>query len=191
MKKLLIFVLVLGMASMALAVPVFRVDPCDAKDHYMPSEVITIQLYDEGTVTGVNIEAINAFICLGGVRVGPAGGTAYEPQLFNAELGATQPGALNSNGQLVEYMYASDIAAPWATGVLYSFEYHIPDLPASTLICIESFDDGGVYYYPAAVSYLGGGTFEGTIEMECIHIVPEPATIALLGLGGLLLRRKK
>jgi hypothetical protein len=188
MKKLLIFMLVLGMASMAVAVPVFRVDPCDRQDNYEYSDVITIQLVDTN-VLGFSIDAIVDVICPTG---GIAGGTAAEPQVFNAGFGAIMPGALDVNAHLVDYMFASVTSLPpvAVSGVLYSFEYHVPDVPFSTLICIDSFA-GGEYWSPL-FQYSGAPDYEGPVTMlTCIHVVPEPATMLLLGLGGLLLRRRK
>jgi len=181
MKKLLIFVLVLGMASMALAVPVFQVDPCDAKDFYMPSDMITIQLVDTDVLT-FSVDAI----------VDNAGGTAAEPQTFNAGLGFTIPGALNVGGHLVEYVQASITTVPSVpvNGVLYTFEYHVPNVPASTWIVISSFADGDLYWDPY-FTYKTQPDYEGSVGEVAIHVIPEPATIALLGLGGLLLRRRK
>lgn len=195
MKNLLIFVLVLGMASMAVAAitgPYFQVDPASQKDNYVPSDLIKIDLVSptsDPLVIGITIDAITDS------PTGATMGNASEPQLFNANFGLALPGSLNDDGMLVEYMAASDTTIParGATGILYSFEYHVPNVPYSTMINIQSFDDGGTNWSPAAVVYKSpGGEVDGTIGMLTpIHVIPEPATIALLGLGGLLLKRRK
>jgi len=192
MKRMLIGVLlVLTMTSWALATPYFAATP--VKEHYMPSDWITINLVNPSgdlPVIGIMFDAIVDVICPGGAS---AGGVAAEPQVFNVNFGTTMPGALNAHGMLVEYMFANDTTLParGAVGILYSFQYHVPDVPASTLICIESYSDGYDWYDPL-ISYKDGTTYEGPIEMlECIHVIPEPATMLLLGLGGLLLRRRK
>jgi hypothetical protein len=186
MKKLLVFVLVLGLASMAMAVPVLRVDPQDAKDHYMPSDVITIQLYDEGDVIGIAVDA---------VVDGGAGGTADNPQTFHSAFTSTGPGTLNSDGTLVEWAWGLMTAyPPVATGALYSFEYHVPAALPSTWINITTMNDGGNMWYSTQVDYGDGTSYIAADSGElgvAIHVIPEPATIALLGLGGLLLRRRK
>jgi len=192
MKKLLVLALVLGLASIAMAVPVLRVDPADQKNDYSPSDWITIQLYSPTTDLAIVSVTIDAITDNPG---GPAKGLANEPQIFNPNYGTQFPGVLNDSGLLVKYMGASDTTIParGATGVLYSFEYHVPNVPFSTMISITTWDDGELgNYYPAAIVYKNGQEVDGTIGMTTpIHVIPEPATIALLGLGGLLLRRKK
>jgi hypothetical protein len=189
MNKLLIFVLVLGMASMAVAVPVFQVDPADKKDQYAPSDVITINLIDD---TPINPGVAGFMIdCITDNTGGHVLGTASEPQLFNAGFGTmTFPGMLNVDDQLVEYVSASVGAGAVITGWLYSFEYHVPDVPYSTIIEIQSDWDGVTWLMPW-FDYGDSTWYEGAVTPVFIRVIPEPATIALLGFGGLLLRRRK
>ncbi|MBN1391534.1 MAG: PEP-CTERM sorting domain-containing protein [Sedimentisphaerales bacterium] len=162
---------------MASAVPILRV--ANPQEHYAPSEIITIELYDPDTVIGMSFDAI----------MDDAGGVASEPQTFNTGLNLTQPGALNEGGHLVEYVFANSTTGG-ASGVLYTFDYHVPEVPVSTIITIGSYADGDLYWEPY-FDYLSGEMYEGPLGSVAIHVIPEPATIALLGLGGLLLRRKK
>lgn len=70
-------------------------------------------------------------------------------------------------------------------GVAAEFEVHIPDLVDSTILNLE-FDPAWV-----TVDNLGVGlpvTVGGSLEL---HIVPEPATLGLLVLGGLAALRRR
>jgi hypothetical protein len=187
MKKLLVFAMVLGMASMAMAIPYFQVDPAYQKSDYHPSDVIQIDLVSPSNdlpVTGVAIDAISD---------GALGGLGESPLTANANFNTiTSMGTLNADGWIVEGVYLNDTTIParGATGILYTFDYHVPSVPPSTLIPIQSINDG-VYWF-SEIDYKGGSSYLNPILLSgTIHVIPEPATIALLGLGGLLLRRRK
>jgi hypothetical protein len=186
MKKLLIFMLVLGlssMPSMATAVPYFQVDPASQKDSYMPSDVIKIDVVDTQPIITMVIDAISD---------GGAGGMAEGPQVFNTNFLSHVDGELNSDGQLVEYFFANDTTIPvrGASGILYSFYYHVPNVPYSTMIPIGTYYNDVDWLAPE-ITYASGQFYNDNLTPTMIHVTPEPATIALLGLGGLLLRRRK
>ena len=185
MKKLLILMLVLGFTSVASAVPYFVVNP--AQDSYMPSEWVTIELLDD------NVSPVAGFMvdCITDNTGGLVLGTAGEPQYMDPSFAFPYPGTLNVNNQLVEYAAgaASSAGVPAGT-VIYSFEYHVPDVPASTWIEIQNDADYDLYW-DAWMDYADASYYEGSVGTALIHVIPEPTTIVLLGLGGLLLRRRR
>lgn len=66
---------------------------------------------------------------------------------------------------------------------LMVFEFHVPDLPWSTIIFVDPI---GLQLFDKFNAPLPSDV----IPLE-IHVSPEPMTVALLGLGGLFLRRRK
>jgi len=193
MKKLLIVFLVLAMASAASAYSVgWRVAPDDAKDDYTPSDTITIELYtDDPDIVGLLIDA---------VADDDDYGTAHEPLTLHSNFTTVaEVGDIVNTGApvniLIELISATAGVGTSATGILYSFEYHVPEKDPSTIITISDYYDWDAGYFEAEVEngdgYIYGPAGDYAIDALEIHIIPEPATIALLGLGGLLLRRRK
>jgi len=179
MKKLLVLVLVLAMTQMSLAVVdtvTLRIAANDFRQDYRPSDMITLELVANYDVSTLAI----------GKLFGP--GEASAPVL-NVRLTESQPvnaGVLKNTGTDLIWSVAGSTlissADITAGTVLWSFEYHVPDLPPSTTIQFG--------YYAVDVASGDYSHDVTTIGMPTIHIVPEPMTIALLGLGGLFLRRR-
>jgi hypothetical protein len=80
--------------------------------------------------------------------------------------------------------------------ILYSFDLLIPSLAAAgeEFVIDDAFGlpvvNGGPDPYVTALSAAGGETVTD-IEMLTLTVTPEPATVALLALGGLCLCRKR
>ena len=198
MKKLLIFMLVFGMATAASATPVLS-GPSDMA----PGDTVTI------TVSGTSDEAStsqppaggNTEIYPGSIIVDRADSyygprTTYfdavlsSPSVFTANVGGAVP---PSKVPFIYTSYASNridfIAGSTATwseatdidaGEWFTFDL---TLAAGTALATD-----GSVYIPVDL-FEPGPT--GSVEQLSIQIIPEPMTIALLGLGGLFLRRRK
>lgn len=204
MKKLLFLVAVLAMTSGAFAAPIFDVNvndqPWDGTSSVNPSDVITITLSlpptSEGVLSvGANLDGI---ILTGGDGIGilatsnswtksPAF-TGIETNIWNVTPSDTTEGATRISGGTVIALAPSNLGVvePWE---VWTLSFHVPDLPDSTIIDFlvnrANFGSEGI------VDATGGTGNLDAIQMS-FHVIPEPMTLSLLGLGGLgLLRRRR
>lgn len=167
MKKVLVLMLVLGFASMATAAIVLTVDGeiAESSSIYLaPSDYAMIGLYNDGSVP----------FTYGYLSVEPGGfgswtgfGEMHSPPAV--------PGAYAyyfgySPGWGDSWIIVADYGVN-EIGILGEFEFHMEG-PGSTTI-----------------SYFDLYTYE--VSTLVIHEIPEPATMLILGLGGLMLRRKQ
>ena len=193
MKKLLIFMLVLGVASAANANMVWF---DTAVTEVVPSTDITI-------VVKADFDVLTVQLAIGGPPTAsqdtPPGG--LHANMLLAALNS-QGTVMNDGTILIREIFGGDPRGAAAIGVpagevIYSFLYHVPNEPPSTQITITSQGDWfvpppeGPYEIKTALSDLAGGDIVTSLGPLVLHIIPEPMTIALLGLGGLFLRRRK
>ena len=165
MKKLVCLMIVALIGTVASAAVIELLSPATAE----VGDIVTINLYSDVTAGDFTVLSISD---------GGAGGSAS-----NAVVTAgfdwvifTGPGTLNTGGFLVENATGkTNFGSPLVGGILYSFDYTVAAAPIGTIINFTA--DGNV-----------GGTIISGAAME---VIPEPITIALLGLGGLFLRRRK
>jgi hypothetical protein len=181
MKKLLVLTLVMAMASAASAGSAwFEVDP--ASYHECG--------YDAGDVIKINVIA-DFDVQFLSLAIGSNWGIATGAGPLNPiyQSGIEYVGnIINSGGALITHISAADWENAVPAGqIIYSFTFEMPDLPDSILVIIDSLNGGEELYY---TSLSDGTTTVEDLEALVIH-TPEPLTIALLGLGGLFLRRRK
>ena len=182
MKKFLVLALVLSMATMAQAGIVFQSSATEVH----PSDILTISLVTTNAehVQGLELDAI--------VDGTSTLGTAATPLTLNSHFNFADPGYLvNTGGALIKWVNASDttVGGDYATGTLYTFLYHVPTVPASTYITINA-SDQTPYGNTVEIDFSDGSSIYST-QGVVIHVIPEPMTMGLLGLGGLFLRRRK
>ena len=178
MKKLLVLMLVFGIASMATAGLQISVegnpDPVDSEYTLLPSEELILDIHatGEGNAVYYALVADQAVATIsGGMLVGDA--------------------SLDMSGYL--YMFAPyiGIEVPPMGGIMGNVTFLsgvIPDgaIVDGILFHCEGPDDALISLYSSLDS--AGWQLEDTL---IIHQIPEPITMALLGLGGLFLRRRK
>ena len=180
MKKFLVLALVLSMATMANAGIVWQSSATEVH----PSDMLTISLVTTNAehVQGLELDAI----------VDGSSGTAATPLTLNSHFNFADVGQLvNSGGALIKWVNASDttVGGDYATGTLYTFLYHVPTVPASTYITING-SNQTPYGDTVEIDFSDGTSIYSTQGLV-IHVIPEPMTMSLLGLGGLFLRRRK
>jgi len=201
MKKLLIFILVLGMASASFGdlTSVWFESGGSTAIEAEGLQIVTISMVADGPVGSIQIQVINDN------GTSAALGTVQEPYDVHANLqtAAVKGAGANSNGNLFKAHATNPVStfqgsqgtgdpAPLGQDLLW-FDYVVPDLTIGTILTIETFNVNDAY--PASLKNFvkgdAGSPILTTVGSMDITIVPEPMTVLLLGLGGLFLRRRR
>lgn len=182
MKKFLVLVLVLALASTASAISVSLVS--GGKSTLVIGQDVqlggTIQV---DLVSDTALGALNSidFLNTGEVVNAVGAWSAAMQGLPNNGTLVPPTGGLNADIMRASAGNSLGGSAPSGT-VLYSF---VATVAGTGLLC-PSMGSADVLY-----TYAGSYAWGTAVLQNCLHIVPEPVTIALLGLGGLLLRRRR
>jgi hypothetical protein len=178
-KRLLILGLVLALPAMASAVSV------SLQSGGQGTLVLGVDV-TVGQVIQVDLISDTATTGISSIDFVPAGETINAAGVWNAAYFAAAPistEGLLSGGSILN---ARGLAATGKNGpagsVLYSFNVTVDGVGTVSPVM-----GTGDFFFDSA----GAFTFGSAVTQNALNIVPEPATIALLGLGGLLLRRRK
>jgi hypothetical protein len=187
MKKLLILMLVLGLASFANAAILTEISyngQTNGTENTMevtihPSDTVTIDIYNPGG-NGMNDRNFTDYLdfqypsegcySLSGAVAGPAYGD------FNGGISFVHHGADDYDEYTVIQSWKPTTNPPDIAGAIFLVNMHCEKAPNTVYVTL----------YDTRVN--GGNDIMDTL---IIHQVPEPMTLTLLGLGGLLLRRRK
>ena len=200
MKKLLIFMLVLCLASVSQAALVGLKIGGSSQYVATAGETVTIDVVADAKSFGVELMTVEGNAAVATAVVDMDGAAGSTPSLGAGMLLINAGYLDNYDGVLFDYFSEYSTAGVAAGVVLASFEYTLDTLWDGTPYWVSPLVTGTSYEYAsgsfdtAALSYASldvGGT-PTSIGITGVRIVPEPMTIALLGLGSLfLLKRRK
>jgi hypothetical protein len=179
MKKLLVVLLVLGMASLAQATIGFTASNINPD----PGDTITIALNaSETNVIGMGFDVLTD----NGGEDGVSGQTCHSGWNIS-DPGYTGMGT----GTLLGYVLCSQTGVPPTKlgGDLLYFSYVVPNVPGEDINISAGLYGGSDEAY---VTILTGTVSSNVIpDSVTVHVTPEPMTMALLGLGGLVALRRR
>jgi len=206
MKKLLVLVLVLCMASLANAALQLSIngvlDPVDSELTIRQSETVIIDVWTNTSMSAASttlwaavLDPLTGSLGGNGHYVGPVG-TYYDPTYGANQdnMSGTFYANLDGLNMFPGKTGAQGTVTIWNSGIIPDSdpEESYPNIPANTKLFdgivfhCEGIGDAIIQLYTVNVS-TGQATLRDTV---IIHQIPEPATLAILGLGALLLRRK-
>ena len=183
MKKFLVLMLVLGMASLANAGLLISVggviDPPDSEITLEPSQYVMLDIHGDGLTPS----PADMWLIVEGPGTSSGGQVVYPGTLSSIDTYVAGDGS-----DIVEWLQGSGYANATTTQYIALADGSIPPAALQGLLVdmIEFHCEGPEDVLITLVS----GDLATVFDTQVIH-QPEPMTMALLGLGGLFLRRRK
>lgn len=193
MKKMLALMLFFGMASAAGAALQISVDgnpdPVDSQITIAPSDYLTLNIHATGGDTGIEEGQTIYFALVCDMLLGTVDGSS------GVTLIPPAPDASMLMGWAVAENMIGGIPQGWegiaGTVGSYTLSPPYPDGVYFDEISFHCEGEGDAVIQLMEVDMNTWATTGVVWDSVVIHQIPEPATLALLGLGGLLLRRRK
>jgi len=148
----------------------------------MPGETISVAIFSTVITTQIRMDRISD------ADFGIASNLYLNPEYDSGGV-FNEGTAVNSSGVLIEgVLTLAPPGPPEVSGVLYSFDYLVPIAPPGHIISI--FADPSEGAINEISCFVDSSYVRLTPESLTLTVIPEPATIVLLGIGGFLLGRK-
>ncbi len=172
MKKFVALLIILAMTSMSYGayIQITHNGEIWEGEDFAPSDILDLHLVDETNAQAQSLAALSYISATNGDEGVFAWGTGLSPMMPTVTWDYSEGAKVTFNAMMLGQDMPTDL-------IVLSVDIHIPDYKLASDEITISWDIG----YGA----------DKVVGSELIHVIPEPATLALLGLGGLFLRRRR